>query len=142
MTKTSYRDAKTMLQYTDEHPINKGYLYGAQGDLSYDEVSVNRTFYPNISDSLIGYHEYKRDFRGDTARILFYMVIRYEGLSLTNNINEVGDTTLGILSTLLTWNNLDPVDEFETQRNNRIYEYQGNRNPFIYYPDIANIIFT
>ena len=70
------------------------------------------------------------------------MVIRYDGLSLTSNMNEIGATTLGVLSTLLEWNKLDPVDEFETQRNNRIYEYQGNRNPFIDYSNIADIIFA
>ena len=97
---------------------------------------------PNIASNLIGHHEYKGDFRGDTARILFYMYVRYEGLNLTSNTNGINDTTMGNLSTLLTWNELDPVDDFETQRNNRIYEYQGNRNPFIDYSSLANTIFA
>ena len=42
---------------------------------------------------------------------------------------------MGRLSVLLEWNEEDPVDAFEEQWNSRIYEYQGNRNPFIDPPD-------
>ena len=202
MTKTSYSDAKTMLQYVDEHPEQKGYLYGAydgdlipakwdsgaswnrehvwacahmkingedarpnestkshatdlhnlrvacqmangkHSDLYYDEESNSAAFYPNITSSLVGYHAYEGDFRGDTARILFYMYVRYEGLNLTSNINTINAVSMGNLSTLLIWNQLDPVDDFESQRNNRIYEYQGNRNPFIDHPELANTLFA
>ena len=45
------------------------------------------------------------------------------------------------LSTLLEWNKLNPVDEFEIQRNNRIYEYQGNRNPYIDHSELASVVF-
>ncbi|MDD3099645.1 MAG: endonuclease, partial [Bacilli bacterium] len=50
--------------------------------------------------------------------------------------------TLGHLSTLLQWHELDPVDEFEMNRNNLIYDnYQHNRNPFIDHPEWAHSIF-
>lgn len=42
----------------------------------------------------------------------------------------------------MIWHEEDPVDEFEIQRNNRIYEYQGNRNPFIDYADLATILYA
>jgi hypothetical protein len=44
------------------------------------------------------------------------------------------------LASLLTWNTLDPSDDFEMNRNNYVYTWQVNRNPFIDYPDLANYI--
>lgn len=108
----------------------------------YDESNSTITFFPNIEkDSLSGHHSYSGDFRGDVARTIFYMYIRYEGLELTDNLDNSSIMSMGKLSTLLTWNELDPVDAFEIQRNNRIYEYQGNRNPFIDHPEYTNYIF-
>jgi endonuclease I len=40
----------------------------------------------------------------------------------------------------LEWNEFDPVDDFERHRNEVLYSYQGNRNPFIDYPEFANLI--
>ncbi|MCA1966030.1 MAG: T9SS type A sorting domain-containing protein, partial [Flavobacterium sp.] len=48
---------------------------------------------------------------------------------------------LGDLATLLTWNTTDPRDDFEMNRNNYIYTWQMNRNPFIDYPNLADYIF-
>ena len=41
---------------------------------------------------------------------------------------------------LLEWHELDPVDEFEIQRNERCYSVQKNRNPFIDHPEFADMI--
>ena len=43
---------------------------------------------------------------------------------------------------MLTWNEADPVDEFEMSRNNTIYEFQGNRNPFIDHPEWVSTIYS
>ncbi len=109
----------------------------------YAETDSSNAMYPNVS-GLSGVHTYSGDHRGDVARICFYMYVRYDGLTITDDstILEAGTgDTMGVLSTLLEWNEADPVDEFETQRNNRICEYQGNRNPFIDYPELADQIF-
>ncbi len=84
------------------------------------------------------------DQRGDAARICLYQYMMYEELNLADGLEgeEANYTTFGQLSVLLEWNSLDPVDEFEKQRNDRCYEYQGNRNPFIDYPDLANQLFS
>ncbi len=80
-------------------------------------------------------------WRGDVARSMFYMAVRYNGLSLING--NPADTTvgqMGDLATLLLWNQQDTSDDFEMNRNNYIYTWQKNRNPFIDYPNLANYI--
>ena len=41
---------------------------------------------------------------------------------------------------LLAWHQQDPVDQKEINRNNAIYGYQNNRNPFIDHPEYAGLI--
>jgi endonuclease I len=67
------------------------------------------------------------EWRGDVARMIFYMYLRY---------NEPIED-MGLLSTFLTWNVIDPVSDFERQRNQTIQGAQGNRNPFIDQPYLA-----
>lgn len=80
-------------------------------------------------------------WKGDVARAVFYMSVRYNGLDVVNG-NPADSTVgqLGDLATLLTWNMQDPADDFEMNRNNYIYTWQVNRNPFIDYPQLANYI--
>jgi endonuclease I len=81
--------------------------------------------------------------KGDVARMLFYMAIRYEGdvsdepqLELNNNVNNGTAPYHGKMSILLQWHLEDPVDNWERNRNNIIYnDYQHNRNPFIDHPE-------
>ena len=81
-------------------------------------------------------------WRGDVARSLFYMAVRYNGLTLVNgNPSDAIVGQIGDLATLLTWNHSDPKDDFEMNRNNYIYTWQMNRNPFIDYPNLADYIF-
>lgn len=203
MTKTSYADAKTMLQYSDENVDNRGFLYGIwdgddilprwdsgaswqrehvwpaslmqkageaarpeettrnhatdlhnlrvvcpganglHGNRFVDEENnATGAFFPNISSNLNGFHNYTGDHRGDAARIYFYMAVRYDHLSLIEDISGDGIAVMGRLSALLRWHIEDPVDDFELSRNNRIYGYQGNRNPFIDYPDLVSQIWA
>lgn len=82
-------------------------------------------------------------WRGDVARALFYMAVRYNGLSLVNGnpSDTSGNKIMGDLASLLIWNHSDPRDDFEMNRNNYIYTWQMNRNPFIDYPSLADYIF-
>lgn len=80
-------------------------------------------------------------WKGDVARALFYMAVRYNGLEVVNG--DLPDTTvgqIGDLASLLQWNQLDPTDDFEMNRNNYIYTWQYNRNPFIDHPNLADYI--
>ncbi|HEX37998.1 MAG TPA: hypothetical protein ENG70_03965 [Candidatus Cloacimonetes bacterium] len=83
--------------------------------------------------------------KGDVARMMFYMVIRYEGNNKTYDLKLLDKTgtygaRFGKLSTLLQWHKLDPVDEQERYRNDVIYSYQQNRNPFIDHPEFVALI--
>lgn len=87
------------------------------------------------------------DIKGDAARMIFYMAVRYEGndpyvpdLVLVDKITESGCPRFGKLCTLLRWNRDDPVDDWERERHRRVVEIQGNRNPFIDQPDFAERI--
>ncbi len=76
------------------------------------------------------------DAKGDVARILFYMLTRYAETDTEYPVTKVAYS----MEMLLDWNELDPVDDLEIQRNNEAYKIQGNRNPFIDCPDFANYI--
>ena len=87
--------------------------------------------------------------RGDVARALFYMAVRYEG-SESSDLRLVdcgenaclGAAQIGKLSTLLKWHEEDPVDNVEILRVNKICSsYQNNRNPFVDKPELVVQIF-
>jgi len=86
--------------------------------------------------------------KGDVARIIFYMVVRYEGengevdLEMVNyaDSSPAGEPYHGVQSTLYSWHVADAVDDFERNRNNIIHDYQLNRNPFIDHPEYANYL--
>ena len=85
------------------------------------------------------------DVKGDVARMLFYMAVRYEAgdkvdLELNDRVNNGSIPYHGKLSVLLEWHEQDPVSEWEMNRNEKIEEIQGNRNPFIDNPEWANDI--
>jgi uncharacterized protein len=92
--------------------------------------------------------------KGDVARMIFYMAVRYENdsddsydrvdLELNDTVNNGTQKSslayFGKVSVLLEWNELDPVDDAEMNRNNLVQEIQGNRNPFIDHPEWADLI--
>lgn len=112
----------------------------------FDDNTTNTTWCPPSKDD-----------RGDLARAIFYMATRYSQyetnspwLILVENPKETNCETsetqsspaeFGVLSTLLRWHKEDPVSTFELGRNNFVYNVQGNRNPFIDYPDLAYLLF-
>lgn len=97
-------------------------------------------------------------YKGDIARALLYMGVRYSNklakntmeepyLLLTDDKSQVDDNANfhGVhqhLSDFLLWNELDPVSNYEIHRNNLIYKnVQNNRNPFIDYPEWARRVY-
>lgn len=137
-----YSDAGNNFEFTTGNILGKS--------LNFGDVYTQSVFEPQDSD------------KGDIARACFYMAARYNNLSGTDNsINsdnpylllsdsptgETGTSTsskgysLGFVSDLLEWNRLDPVDEYERHRNNLLFNnYTNNRNPFIDFPQWADMI--
>lgn len=89
------------------------------------------------------------EFKGDFARMYLYVVCAYEG-ELTwqttdntmfsnggNNYTVIADWAKALL---LKWHRQDPVSDKERNRNNAVQSIQGNRNPFIDYPILAEYI--
>jgi len=109
-----------------------------------------------------GHYEVWHFRRGDVARSMLYFDVRYEGdmhqirqtlepdLILTDNtaliqttgVNVTGPAYMGRLSVLLQWHQEDPVDDMERARNEVVYAFQGNRNPFVDHPEWVDCIFN
>lgn len=127
-------------------PTNAGDLLAGHADAHHlrAEDGAENSLRSNKDYGLTGYNGPTGtlgSWKGDVARSVFYMAVRYNALSVVNG--DIADTTvgqLGDLASLLSWNTLDPSDDFEMNRNNYIYTWQVNRNPFIDYPDLANYI--
>lgn len=85
------------------------------------------------------------EVKGDVARMLLYMAVRYEpgdavDLELNDQVNNGSSPYHGKISVLLEWHEEDPVSGWEQQRNEKIEDIQGNRNPFIDHPEWAEAI--
>lgn len=83
------------------------------------------------------FFEPRDEVKGDVARIIFYLFTRYPQ-SDAYDFEDVAES----LELLLEWHTIDPVDEFESHRNDVIAEYQGNRNPYIDNPEYAYLIWS
>ena len=91
------------------------------------------------------------EFKGDLARAYFYMATRYEDrISGWENNSAYGDAVMNgtsnqvfeswFLNVLKQWHNADPVSQKEIDRNNAAELFQGNRNPFVDYPEFVSQI--
>ena len=139
--------------------VDKTKSYETPGDISYAQNNIRGTSKTVGSGTVF---EPQDSDKGDIARALFYMAARYNNfdgdtsidsnnpnLRLTNMTGTKESYTAtatvfgeyGVIQDLLEWNKLDPVDEFELHRNNLCYNnYTNNRNPFIDFPQWADMI--
>lgn len=162
-------DCKVNTDHHNDKPygnVDKTKTYKDAGSV-YTWLSGNLAGKPiktSPNDQVSEVFEPRDEDKGDIARACFYMVARYNNLAgevgvisdyepnlaLADYATGAGsaeystDTQpvyMGIMSDLLEWNKLDPVDEYEIHRNNLIYEnYQHNRNPFVDFPQWADYI--
>lgn len=84
------------------------------------------------------------EWKGDVARMMMYMYLRYGSQCLPKNVavGSVVASDSNMVSLLLEWNAEDPVSDLEKQRNNVVANEQGNRNPFIDNPYLATVIWS
>ena len=103
--------------------------------------------------------------KGEMARAILYMDVRYEGgtatggntvgqaepdLVVTDDRNLIdsrrsttsGTSYMGLKSTLMTWHANDAPDAQESLRNDVVFSFQGNRNPFVDHPEWVAIAFA
>ncbi len=111
---------------------------------------VDVIWYSGTNDLL----EVRDNIKGDVARIMLYVWCRWEQPNLYSNVNAAylppmdsddsdnnGKRVFESLDTLLAWMEMDPVDEWEMERNDQTENVQGNRNVFIDYPELAFLVF-
>ena len=99
------------------------------------------------------------DVKGDVARALFYMALRYDGtlswkdrkgkthreprlVLIDGDSPETREPLLGYLGTLLRWNRQDPPDDTERRRDAGVRELQGNSNPFVAHPEFIEVLWN
>jgi len=142
---------ESMTAYTDLHHLRPSYriINERRGNLDFDTVSSPVI---TLKNNKVGKQAFEPadDAKGAVARMMMYMDVRYDGNDVSNvpNLMLVDQTEtakdsplMGKLCTLLQWHNDYPVSARERERNNRIYERQGNRNPFIDHPEFAQSIY-
>jgi len=132
--------------YTDGH-----HLYAADKSLNADRANNDFAYggVPNpecpqcLEDAALETWEAPDEVKGDIARAMFYMAVRYQGgdgggtpdLELVDRLTNSGEPNFGDLCDLVAWHQGDLVSPAELARNGVIYSWQGNRNPFADHPE-------
>lgn len=130
-----------------------GWVNGQRSNLPYGEV--NNASWTSLNGSKKGNNAYPGysgevfepidEYKGDVARSYFYMATRYYNEDNNWPGSPMVDGAQPLpwaLNLLFDWHENDPVSQKEINRNNAIYSYQYNRNPFIDHPEfVENIWF-
>jgi endonuclease I len=142
--------------YSDAHFVlpTDGFVNGARGDLPFGKVatatytSSNGSKKGNNTNSgySAGYSgtvfEPIDEFKGDIARCLLYYATRYQDVVTSHSFSMFNGTsdqvfTNTFLNILIKWNIDDPVSAYEIAKNNAVYAFQSNRNPYIDHPEFV-----
>jgi len=114
-------------------------------DPAMNSMRSNRKFAAGSGNAAItaqGYFYPGDEWKGDVARMMLFMYIRYDNRCLPATVG-IGNPVAGdanMIDLFLNWNVEDPVNSFEDTRNDAIEDIQGNRNPFIDNPALATQI--
>lgn len=154
MPKSWFNDASPM--YTDLMHIvpTDGYVNNRRGSYPFGETNGEKYqsaggFSKLGRSTTSGYSgtvfEPADEYKGDFARIYFYMVTCYEKRVSTWQSDMLDGTAYPAFShwaldMLLRWAKEDPVSEKETERNEAVWELQGNRNPYVDYPGLEQYV--
>jgi len=152
--KVTFGGSTSSVPGTDGHHAipTDGYVNNKRSDYSYGEVGTASWTSQNGSKlgsarSGLGFtgtvFEVIDAYKGDIARMHFYMSLRYYNNSLFASCDwaNAGAKLKPWYATMLkSWAAKDPVSAKEIARNSAVQAYQGNRNPFIDYPELINLI--
>lgn len=102
---------------------------------------VSKPTYSTSSGSKLGKEGFEPDdsVKGNVARALFYFIVRYSDKNIRQGMDYNSFWTRNV-PMLLEWNRMDPPDAAERRRNDLVEGFQGNRNPFIDNPALADRI--
>jgi len=142
-------------EYSDQHHLFPTHQNNANGRRSNHPLGIVTNVTYQFLDGKLGtnaagevVYEPRDAQKGDAARALFYMCLKYDDIGGYNlDFNWLNGTILPQLSEgqqdlnlLLAWHESDPPDAWETGRNDYIQSIQQNRNPFIDHPEYVNYI--
>ncbi|WP_144206839.1 endonuclease [Shewanella donghaensis] len=151
--------SESQLGYTDAHHLRPTNVKVNSTRSNYDfnecsDTGVEVAEAPgNYLDAAARCFEPRDEVKGDVARMIMYMDTRYQGndsnmpdlvaVDRITTADEVSnnDPLHGKLCTLYAWHQQDPADATDAQRNDAIYTYQGNRNPYIDYPEWVQAVY-
>lgn len=131
--------------------MRSNYPYGVVGtatDITQNGSKLGQCNFPGCTGIVF---EPVNAYKGDFARTYFYMVTRYENVVASWQTDDPnGDRVLNgtafpafeswALTMLLQWSGADTVSQKEIDRNNAVYSFQHNRNPFIDHPEYIDSI--
>ncbi|MCF6185326.1 MAG: endonuclease, partial [Bacteroidales bacterium] len=147
-------------QYTDlNHLIpSDGYVNSKRSSYPYGETTSPS--WTSLNGSKLGPSSYSGisgtvfepldDFKGDFARMLFYMATRYKdeiptwystGTDIQKVFQSTGEFQPAYYQMLYAWHIADPVSQKELARNDDVYDIQGNANPYINHPEWVCVVF-
>ncbi len=170
-TKGAWTDLHHLVA-ADHNTNSQGHNDHFFGEVNHSTATVIKNYLADGTQEISGWLDTSSDtfeptdeWKGDVARCLLYMGTRYSFkldknsqeepyLYLTDDKTYTDDDAKrsddnkifhGVqynLSTLLKWNEQDPVSDYEIHRNNLIYKnIQDNRNPFIDHPEWARRVY-
>lgn len=131
-----------------------GYVNGRRSNYPFGETNGERYeseggFSKLGASTINGYtgtvFEPNDEYKGDFARIYFYMVTCYEDKVSTWKSDMLANNAYPAFTEwaqdmLLRWANEDPVSQKEIDRNEAVYKLQGNRNPYVDYPGLEQYV--
>ncbi|MCJ8344602.1 endonuclease [bacterium] len=123
---------KALPMRSDLHHLYPSYSYPNNRRSHYAFAYVKDPIYQTNAGSKVGYEEFEpRDsVKGDVARAMLYFITRYYNRGIFAKTDRY-NFFINRVDMFLKWNREDPPDAREILRNERIEQWQGNRNPFI-----------
>ena len=147
-----FKDEKTSNPYCDTHHLRVTgmVINSTRGNSDFYEFGENEAFKVSGENKYTSeLFEPRDEVKGDVARIMFYMATMYGfdgkyNLTLTDDkvtSGSTGNGRFGNLETLVKWSLEDPVSEAEVYRNDVVFSYQNNRNPYIDHPEYVYLAY-